>query len=169
MEIITHPFTLGLLLGLVIAAVIGINGWLKRRSLVKDNQLLKEHLQVQMTINNRGNQETLQELEQLKRQNENLRVSLAVLKNRPDKSELKTLYLYDRAIHMMYEKAPGFAPAWESFIKEAEAEMEKTNTGLMAWARRVIHPSLTPGSSHPTQPEEDISFIQQEEKSEQES
>lgn len=163
MEILSHPFTLGLLLGLVITAVVAINGWLKRRSLVKDNNLLREHLQVQMTINTKGNQETLQELEQLKKQNENLRVSLAALKNRPDKSELRTLYLYDKAIHMMYEKAPGFAPAWESFLKEAEAEMEKISTGFVAWARKVIHPSLTAGSSHTTQPEGEIKFIQHEE------
>ncbi len=121
-----------------------------------------------MKINTRGNQETLEELEELKKKNENLRVSLAVLKNRPDKSEIRTLYLYDKAIHMMYEKAPGFAPAWESFIKDAEAEMEKTSTGLVAWARRVIHPSLTSGSYHTKQAEEEIMSIQQEERSEEE-
>lgn len=135
--------------------------------MVKENQLLREHLQVQMKINTKGNQETLQELEELKKKNENLRVSLAVLKNRPDKSELRTLYLYDKAIHMMYEKSPGFASAWESFIKDAEAEMEKTSTGLVAWARRVIHPSLSSGSSHTKQGEEDITFIQQEERSDE--
>ena len=109
---------------------------------MKDNRLLREHLQTQMAINAKGNQSTLQEIEQLKKQNENLRITLATLKNRPDKSELRTLYLYDKAIHLMYEKAPGFAPAWESIIKDAESDMERTSSGLIAWARRVIRPSL---------------------------
>ena len=147
MEQLTDPFTLGLLLGIAFACIIAIGGWSRRRSLVKDNRLLREHLQTQMTINAKGNQSTLQEIEQLKKQNENLRITLATLKNRPDKSELRTLYLYDKAIHLMYEKAPGFAPAWESIIKEAESDMERTSTGLIAWARRVIRPSLSKAPS----------------------
>ena len=156
MEYFSDPFRLGLLLGLgigfVFALFISVNGWIKRRVMVKDNRILREHLHTQMTISAQGNQASLKEAEQLKAQNENLRVSLAVLKNQPDKSELRMLYLYDKAIHLMYEKAPGFASAWESIMKDAEVEMEKTSTGVVAWIRRVIRPSLAAGTSRSSLP-----------------
>jgi len=147
LELLKNPFVLGLLLGLACALVIAAGSWSKRRSLQKDNSLLREHLHCQMTINTKGNHAILEEIEQLKQQNENLRISLAALKNRPDKSELQTLYLYDKAIHLMYEKAPGFALTWESIMKESEIEMEKTSNGLIAWARKVIRPAFAAGPS----------------------
>jgi len=141
LELLKKPFTIGMLAGLACALVIAGSSWRKRRSLLKDTRLLREHLHYQMTIHTKGNQAILEEIEQLKQQNENLRISLAALKNRPDKSELQRLYLYDKALHRIYEKAPGFAITWESVIKEAEIEMEKTSNGLIAWARKVIRPT----------------------------
>lgn len=152
MELLTSPFTLGLTLGIIFSMIVAISGWGKRRSVVKDNRILREHLHTQMAINSEGNRASMNEIEQLKKQNENLRISLATLKNRPEKSELRTLYLYDKAIHLMYEKAPGFAPAWESIIKEAETEIEKTSTGIIAWVRKVIRPSLPSGSARVSMP-----------------
>lgn len=168
MELLTHPFTIGLALGLAFALFIAISGWNKRRALRKDSRQLREHLHTQMTISSQGNQTLLLEVEQLKKQNENLRISLATMKNRPDKSELQTLYLYDKAIHLMYEKAPGFAPAWESTMKEAEIELDKMNTGVLAWVKKIIRPSLGSGRSQLNRPSEsdtDIQVIKQENKS----
>jgi len=170
MELLTNPFTLGLLLGLAITVIIAIDGWSRRRAIVKDNRLLREHLHTQMTITSQGNKAQLEELATLKKQNDNLRISLAALKNRPDRTELQTLYLYDKAIHLMYEKAPGFATAWESILKEAEMEMDKTSTGLLAWVRKAIRPSLKAGSPQPnlpaTQQESKVQFIAKKDKSE---
>jgi hypothetical protein len=163
MELLTNPFTLGLLLGLIITVFIAISAWSKRRSLVKDNRLLREHLHTQMSINAQGNQAQMEQIASLTKQNENLRISLAALKNRSDKSELRTLYLYDKSIHLMYEKAPGFAPVWESVLKEAEVEMEKTSTGLIAWVRKVICPSLAASNAQNALPlsqsRQEVQFI----------
>jgi len=147
MELLTNPFTLGLGLGLLLALLLGVTAWWKRRSLVLDNRQLREHLYTQMTINAKGQQEAAKEMEELKKQCENLRITVASLKNKPSKAELHTLYLYDKAIHLMYEKAPGFAPAWETNLKDAEMELAKANTGLAAWFRKMIHPSLPPPGS----------------------
>lgn len=49
LDVLKKPFTLGLLLGLAIALVIAVRSWIKRRSLVKDNRLLKEQLQTWMS------------------------------------------------------------------------------------------------------------------------
>ncbi|WP_335987071.1 hypothetical protein, partial [Spongiibacter tropicus] len=137
---LTNPWPV--LLDHYIAIIVAFNGWRARRGIVKENRNLKDHLHTEMGINAIGNEEQRKKLEELSKKNENLRISLAALKNRADKSELRTLYLYDKAIHMMYEKSPGFAPAWESVLKEAEGELAKTETGLLAWTRKIIRPAL---------------------------
>ena len=37
-------------------------------------------------------------------------------------------------------------------MKEAEAEMEKTSTGIIAWVKKVIRPSISAGSSRVSLP-----------------
>jgi len=142
MEYLTHPFTIGLGIGLVVAVIVYFRGIMQRRSVVKGNQTLREHLQTQMEINAKGNESMRKELEDIRKQNENLRISNANLKHKASRAELRTLVLYDKAIHLMYARAPGFAPAWESVLKEAEAEMEQTETGVLPFIRKVFRPSL---------------------------
>jgi hypothetical protein len=45
---------------------------------------------------------------------------------------------------MMREQAPGFAPAWEKAVRQAEAELEAGESGLKKLVRRVI-PGLGTG------------------------
>ena len=163
-------FFIGLGIGLVFAVVIGINGWGKRRSLVTDNRRLKEHLHVTSTINAKGNQELLQNIEQLKKESENLRITVAFLKDKPNRSEMRTLYLYDKAIHQMYEKVPGFASAWEAVLKDAERDMNQVDTGVIAWVRKIIRPSFRNSTQQPLslpadQAKAKIEFLKQEQKS----
>lgn len=49
LEVLKKPFTLGLLLGLVFALIIAVRSWIKRRSLMKDNRMLREQLQTWMS------------------------------------------------------------------------------------------------------------------------
>ena len=42
----------------------------------------------------------------------------------------------------MSERAPGYAPAWENCVKEAESEVIKTETGLLPFIKKVFRPSL---------------------------
>ena len=144
---LTHPFVLGLGLGLILAVVLWIQGILKRRSLVKDLANLKDHLHTHMEISAKGNESSRSELETLKKQAENLRITVATLKAKPGRAELRTLHIYDKALHMMFEKAPGFAPAWESILKEAEQDMEQTEKGFFPLIRKVFRPSLPQGTS----------------------
>lgn len=147
MALFSNPFINGLLLGLVIAVFIAISGWNKRRGLRKENEALKLHLNTQMSITAKGNQVQSEQLAQLAKQNENLRISFAALKNQASKAELQKLYLYDKTIHLMYERAPGFAPVWENALKEAEAILSQTETGMLAWIRKSIRPSLLGNSN----------------------
>lgn len=149
MEIIlgalAHPFTWGLLVGLIFAAWAFFGGWAARRELKREVRRLEEHGRTAAEINAKGNQALMDEVAELKKTTENLRISLAALKEKPDRAELQKLYVLDKAVHLMYERVPGFAPAWEGIVKEAQAEMDKTATGLLPWIRRIVHPSLGPG------------------------
>ncbi len=142
MEYLKQPFAIGLEIGLFIALVVWIGAWWKRRSIVKENRTLKQHLHTQMDITARGHAELKNELEELRKQNENLRVTNATLNQKPGRAELHTLAVYDRAVHLMYEKAPGFAPAWEGVVREAEEAIKKTEKGLLPLIRKVFRPSL---------------------------
>lgn len=139
MELLNNPFVAGLSVGLGFSLLIMVRAWFARRSLVKENaSLLRGHILMHDT----GHKTLTAELETLKRQNENLRVTVATLKTRPEKAELHTLHVYDRAIRLMNARAPGFAPVWESTLTEAEVEMQQVDTGMMAWIRRTVRPSL---------------------------
>jgi hypothetical protein len=142
MEILTNPLIAGLAglsIGLVIALFVKLSAWFTRRSLEKENaSLLRSHILMHDT----GHKTLSAELEILKKQNENLRVTVATLKTKTDKSDLRTLHIYDKAIRLMMVRAPGFAPVWESTLAEAEVEMQQADTGVVTWIKRTIRPSL---------------------------
>ena len=144
-EYLKHPFTLGLLLGLAVAAVAWKSGFSARRRLGRDIRKLENdmrelqgHLNTQLKINAHGNDTLQRELEELRRQNENLRVSVATLQSKPGKAELRHLQVTESAVRLMREQAPGFAPAWEKALRQAEAELEAGESGLKKLVRRVI-------------------------------
>ena len=136
MEILKHPFVVGLAVGLVGAIVVWISGWMSRRGLANEVKTLREHLQRQMEITQKGNDSQKKELEDLRKQNENLRVTNASLKQKPGRAEVQTLTVYDKALHIMNGRAPGFGPAWEGAIKEAEAEVSQADSGIMPMLRK---------------------------------
>ena len=134
---------IGFGVGLIIIFFIWVNGLSKRRVLKKEIKELKTHLHIQMEINAKGNTGSQKELESLKKKNENLRITVATLKNKPGRADLRTLYVYDKAIHKLYEKTPGFAGAWESVLKEADEEIQQTEKGKIPLIRKIFRPSLS--------------------------
>ena len=105
---------------------------------------MKQHLQIQLEIESEAKERQKQTLEKLREENENLRTSVQTLRLKPRREEIILLQIYDRAIHIMQERAPGFAPTWEGTLKEAKTEIDKANRGVIPFIRRVIHPSSTP-------------------------
>lgn len=151
-QIVRNPFTWGLALGLVLTVLVWLRGHSavreKRRSILalnRDIARLKDHLHSQIELHEEGNRTRKSELQELREQNENLRTTVNTLKAKPKRAELEKLHVYDRAVHRMYENAPGFAPAWEKAVREAQTEVEKTEKGLLPMVRRVIRPSLPSG------------------------
>lgn len=142
----------GLSLGLLVAAFILKNAFtsklrLKReiKRIESDMREMQSHLNTQMKITATGNDALTRQIEELKVQNENLRVNLAALQNKPDKAEQRQFRIQEMAVSAMRENAPGFAGAWEKAIRQAESEMDSAESGFTKLMRRVV-----PGLGHST-------------------
>ena len=140
-----HPFTWGLLLGLLIAAFIWKSGFSARRNVARELKRvegelknLQNHLNTQLKINASGNESLQAELETLRKQNETLRVNNAALQQKPGRAEQRLLQVQETAIRIMREQAPGFAPAWEKAVRQGESEVDAAESGLVKLVRRVI-------------------------------
>jgi hypothetical protein len=116
----------------------------KNMSLQNEITKLKEHLQTQLEIEAEKKELQKGKLEQLKSENENLRITAQTLKLKPKREEMILLQIYDRAIHIMLERAPGFGPTWENTLKEAKKEIDQANKGVIPFIKRIIHPSAHP-------------------------
>jgi uncharacterized membrane protein YciS (DUF1049 family) len=103
----------------------------------------KEHLNRQMKITNEGNKNLEKDLEKLKKENENLRISVQTLGQKPGRAELRLLNIYDSALRKMMMKAPGFSSSWEMALQEAEAEYVANEKGFKSIIKKVFGPSLT--------------------------
>lgn len=155
-QVIHNPFTWGLLLGLLITAFIWKSGFTARRNVARElkrveDELknLQSHLNTQLKINASGNESLQVELESLRKQNETLRLNNAALQQKPGRAEQRLLQIQEIAIRTMREQAPGFASAWEKALRQGEAEVDASESGLAKLVRRVI-PGL--GNSSPAQP-----------------
>jgi len=155
-DIISSQFVWGLLLGLLIAGFILKNAIGTRmrfnreiKKIEKEMHELQSHLNTQLKITATGSDSLTKEVSSLKDQNETLRVNLAALQNKPDKSEQRQFRMQEMAISTMREQAPGFAGAWEKAIRQAETEMEGAENGLTRLVRKVV-PGLGYSGTRPT-------------------
>ncbi|MDF1877309.1 hypothetical protein JHD47_05715 [Sulfurimonas sp. SAG-AH-194-L11] len=109
----------------------------------KELKEYKEHLNRQMKITNEGSKAQEDELQKLKKENENLRISVQTLGQKPGRAEIRLLNIYDSALRKMQMNAPGFSTAWEMSLQEAESEYEANERGLKSIIKRVFKPSLS--------------------------
>ena len=130
----------GALIGLLVALWVAIAGWYRRRELAAEVDRLRKHLHDHMEITQQGVRERKNEVERLRLENENLRITLKAWQQKPDRKELRMLQVYDRAVHRLLESAPGFSPHWESAVRDAEAAVAQMDSGLVAFARRLVLP-----------------------------
>jgi hypothetical protein len=165
-EILTNPFTIGLAVGLGVGVMLALATWIsgvfRHRTLRKETGELRKHLNMQMSITAKGNEELQKELESLRQQNENLRITVNTLQQKPGRAEIRTLHIYDRAVNLMRQRAPGFAPAWEEVLQEAETEVKNAEGGFGKLLKKVFRPSLISESSGP--PKNDLAPEKEEEK-----
>ncbi len=138
MGILTTPFAGGLLLGLFFCGFIFIRSVLRCRELSQEISRLKGHLHTKMEIDSEENERRKQELNGLKQERDNLRITVQSLTQKPGRKEIRQYYIYQTALDIMFEKAPGFAPAWQITVKEAERLFEKSEQGVVPLLKRLM-------------------------------
>jgi len=144
-SILVNPFFRGLAIGLIICIVFWVRSLLRIRELSKNVTKLREHLHTKLEIDSSENERRKKEIEQLKQERDNLRNMIQVLNQKPGRQEIRQGQVYQKAIDIMFEKAPGFAPAWQITLKEAEEEMQQAERGLIPFLKRMTG---TPGKAH---------------------
>lgn len=145
-SVLGNPFLRGLLIGLLIAIVLWVRGALKNRELNASLKKLREHLHTKLEIDSEENERRKAEMDKMKQERDNLRNMVQVLNQKPGRQELRQTQVYQKAVEIMFEKSPGFAPAWQITLKEAEEEMKRAEKGIIPFFKR-----MTSGSSAPPQ------------------
>jgi hypothetical protein len=132
------PFFIALYIGLFFALVIFIREKAHQRKLKKENEKLKLHIQTKLEIESETNERMRKEIEELKNQNQNLRITVQSLGEKPGRREVKTLHIYQKAVEILTEKAPGFAQSWQSALKDGAEEMRKIDIGIIPFVKRLL-------------------------------
>ena len=143
-------------LGILVILVSFSGGWVVNyvvtrfevRKHKKALQEYKDHLERQMRLTAEGSKKMEDEVSTLKLNNENLRISVQTLGQKPGGSEIRLLNIYDGALRKMMLKAPGFSSAWEVALQESEREYEENEKGFKSIIKKVFGPSIT----HNTEP-----------------
>ena len=74
----------------------------------------------------------------IKEENDRLKASFSKLIERPDKDELRKIYLYETALDSMKIGAPGFVAAWDKYLNDANLNLTKVKGGKLIFIRNKI-------------------------------
>ena len=133
-----RPLFIGLYIGLFFCLVIFVREKFYARRLKKEIKKLKQHIQTKLEIESESNEKRKNEIDELKKKNENLRISLQSYSEKPGRKEIKQLHLYQKAVEILTEKAPGFAQSWQSALKDGEEEMRRIDLGKIPFIKRLL-------------------------------
>lgn len=135
-------FLIGLGVGLVIGAVFWLIQFFKKKEIQKQTKAeiekYKSMLTDRMDLEAEGLKKLKTEVEDLKKQNENLRITNASLMQKTDKAESQRLHIYQKAVDRLTINSPGFGPAWQSALKESEEEFARIYNGTEALWKKVL-------------------------------
>ena len=133
---------IGLGIGLVIALIVYIWQKIGKNDIEKKSKAeiarLKGMLADRMDIESEGLNKIKAENEELKKANENLRITNANLMQKPGRAEVNRLHIYQQAVDRLVINSPGFGAAWQSALKESEEEFAKTYTGTQAFWKKIL-------------------------------
>ena len=133
---------IGFGIGLAIALIVYIWQKIGRADAEKKSKAeiarLKGMLADRMDIESEGLNKIKAENEELKKANENLRITNANLMQKPGRAEVNRLQIYQQAVDRLVINSPGFGAAWQSALKESEEEFAKTYTGAQAFWKKIL-------------------------------
>ena len=137
-NLLNNRFVWGLALGLILCVVTAMRAFFRRQELRREIDRLRKHLHTKLEIDASETERRKTELEQLKKERDNLRITVQSLNQKPGRKEIRQYYIYQTALDIMFEKAPGFAPAWQVTLKEAEQRFEKSESGVVPMLKRLM-------------------------------
>jgi hypothetical protein len=129
---------IGLGIALIVLIIMAIKRAGERKVAAKEMDRLKMMLADRMDIESDGLSKLKLENEDLKKQNENLRITINTYSQKPGRKEIARLNVYQTAVDRLIINSPGFGAAWQAALKESEAEFEKTYLGTQAFIRKLI-------------------------------
>ena len=144
LQFINTPFAWGLLLGLLIAFFAWKSGLSTKLRLSRDVHRLESelrelqgHLNTQLKINSQGNKSLQDERDELRQQNENLRVSLAALQSKPGRAEHRQYQITESAVRTMRAAKPTAPRPKLRFVSSTCATLK---TGKPWWSTGAGRP-----------------------------
>lgn len=151
--IVGSPFAWGLAVGLgfFVYALIRLAG--AKRELRRYKRMLSDKLEVEAELMQRLKSEKAE----VEKENENLRVEVGLLSERPDAKIEKELEILARAEKSMILSAPGFPAAWETAKANAADEIANELAGK-SMPKRILRKLF--GKGTPIQGVEELSAPQ---------
>lgn len=139
--VVTHWFFWGFLLGFFLCALSLFAHMKTKRELRR----LKGHLSDKLEIEAEKMSEMKDKIDELKVENENLRIKVNTGRVQSDEQALeRELEIYARAEKGMVVNAPGFAQAWEKAKESALTELEAEEAGK-SLPRRIFKKFFSKG------------------------
>jgi hypothetical protein len=141
MDVMHDHFVWGMALGIVIGLVGIIILTLRLWESQRDVKRIKRHLADKLELEADATNRLKTDLQQLKQQNENLRIKVASLSQVPDRKLQRDIEIYARAERYMVSRSPGFPAAWEEAKRNSVEELENEENGH-SLPRRVFNALL---------------------------
>ena len=137
-----QEFFIGLGIGLVVAAVIALYSSARAVRIRKDKDQeiakFKDMLAARMELESDGLRKVKDENEELRKANENLRVSLMAMRDKPGRKEVQKLQIMQKAVDRLMLNSPGFSTARQFAMNDSEEEFQKMYSGLVPFIKRHI-------------------------------
>ena len=124
-DFFSYPFVWGLCLGLLFA-VLSFWGHFKTR---REYRRYRRHLSDKLELEARQYELIRKEKETLTKENENLRLRVGQLNEKPEQKLLRDMEILTRTEKRMNVQAPGFAAAWETAKSAAAEEVTAEDQG----------------------------------------
>jgi len=123
--ILKSQFTWGLALGCLFFAL----SWWGHFKTKHEFRRFRKHLSDKLDLDAAQLEALKRERESLLKENENLRLRIGMLAEKPDAKIARDLEILARAEKRMVLRAPGFAPAWEAAKTESADEVAQEEMG----------------------------------------
>jgi hypothetical protein len=129
MDFLNNYFYWGLAIGSGLGLIAIVFGSVRLWEVKGEVKRLKRHLADKLELEADATSRLRQDLQELKQQNENLRIKVANLNQFPDKRLQRELEIYARAERFMISSSPGFPAVWEEAKRSAIGDLEQEETG----------------------------------------